>query len=110
VVDELVIPYKGKYCQIRQFLKNKPIWFGIKVWALVSSTSHFVGDIRVYEGKGTGGGKDGTEAKLYAVVRGLLQGLENHWHSIIMELIYISTSLPRLDVGWILDDRNSAKQ
>jgi hypothetical protein len=30
-VDELIISYKGRYCRIRQFLRNKPIQFGIKV-------------------------------------------------------------------------------
>ena len=30
-VDECVIPYKGKYCTIWQFMKNKLVRFGIKV-------------------------------------------------------------------------------
>jgi hypothetical protein len=30
-VDELIIPYKDKYCSCRQFMKDKPIRFGIKL-------------------------------------------------------------------------------
>ena len=29
-VDECVIPYKGRYCFIKQFMPDKPIYFGIK--------------------------------------------------------------------------------
>lgn len=38
-VDEIMIPYKGRYCNIRQYMKSKPVKFGIKVWALASSQS-----------------------------------------------------------------------
>jgi hypothetical protein len=36
-IDKCVIPYKGKYAKIRQFMKNKPTRFGLKVWVLASS-------------------------------------------------------------------------
>jgi hypothetical protein len=38
-VDEIMVPYKGQYCNIRQYMKGKRVRFGIKVWALVSSQS-----------------------------------------------------------------------
>lgn len=40
-VDEIMVPYKGKYCGIRQFMKSKPVRFGIKLWALASNTSRY---------------------------------------------------------------------
>lgn len=38
-VDEIMVPYKGRYCNIRQYMKAKPCKFGIKIWALASSQS-----------------------------------------------------------------------
>ena len=58
-VDECIIPYKGKYCFIRQFMPKKPVRFGIKAWLLASSKSRFVYTIEVYFGEGTGGGPHG---------------------------------------------------
>ena len=53
-VDECVIPYKGRYCFIRQFMPDKPARFGIKVWMLASSKSRFVWQMEVYFGERTG--------------------------------------------------------
>lgn len=41
-VDEIMVPYKGRYCGIRQYMKSKPVRFGIKLWALASSQSRYV--------------------------------------------------------------------
>ena len=41
-VDEMMIPYKGRYCNIQQYMKAKPIQFRIKVWALAKLQSRFV--------------------------------------------------------------------
>jgi hypothetical protein len=41
-VDEIMVPYKGRYCGIRQYMKSKPCRFGIKIWALASSSSRLV--------------------------------------------------------------------
>jgi hypothetical protein len=38
-VDEIMVAYKGRYCAIRQYMKSKPVRFGIKLWALASSSS-----------------------------------------------------------------------
>lgn len=40
-VDEIMVPYKGRYCNIRQYMKAKPVKFGVKVWALASSQSRY---------------------------------------------------------------------
>lgn len=40
-VDEIMVPYKGRYCGIRQYMKSKPVKFGIKLWALASSESRY---------------------------------------------------------------------
>jgi hypothetical protein len=40
-VDEIMVPYKGRFCNIKQYMKAKPVKFGIKVWALASSQSRY---------------------------------------------------------------------
>ena len=51
-VDELVIPYKGKYCNFRQFMREKPTRFGLKLWCLASSKSRYVYNLSVFLGEG----------------------------------------------------------
>ena len=38
-IDEIMVPYKGRYCNIRQYMKSKPVKFGVKIWALANSSS-----------------------------------------------------------------------
>ncbi len=49
-VDEMMIPYKGKFSNIRQYIKGKPHPWGFKVWCrcLPSGLLH---DFDVYQGK-----------------------------------------------------------
>jgi hypothetical protein len=49
-VDEIMVAYKGRFCNIRQFVRSKPTRFGIKVWALASSQSRYVYNMVVYLG------------------------------------------------------------
>lgn len=47
-VDEIMIPYKGRYCSIRQYMKAKPVKFGVKVWALASSQSRYFSEASLF--------------------------------------------------------------
>ena len=89
-VDECVIPYKGQYCFIRQFMKDKPVRFGIKCWVLASSKSRFVSNIEVYFGEGTGMGWHGLG---YHVVMRLVAGLERRWHCLVVDNLFASVNL-----------------
>jgi hypothetical protein len=40
-VDEIMVPYKDQFCSFRQYMKSKPVRFGIKLWALASSQSRY---------------------------------------------------------------------
>jgi hypothetical protein len=42
IVDEMMIPYKGRYSPIQQYMKAKPNKWGIKAWALAKLQSRFV--------------------------------------------------------------------
>ena len=49
-VDEAMIPFKGR-SSIKQYMPNKPIKRGIKVWALADAKTGFVSSFDVYTGK-----------------------------------------------------------
>jgi hypothetical protein len=52
-VNEIMLPYKRKFYNIRQYMKKKPCKWGIKLWALASSGSRYVSNIIVYLGAPT---------------------------------------------------------
>lgn len=89
-IDECVIPYKGRYCTIRQFMPDKPVRFGIKVWILASSKSRFVWRLEVYFGEGTGVGEHGLG---YHVVDRMVRGLENRGHCLVVDNLFASVNL-----------------
>ena len=89
-VDECVIPYKGRYCFIRQFMPDKPVRFGIKVWLLASSKSRFVWQMEVYFGEGTGAGTHGLG---FHVVERMVKGLENRGHCLVIDNFFASVNL-----------------
>ena len=50
-VDESMIKYMGRYVAFVQFMPNKPIKHGIKVYALCCSRSGVLYNFKVYTGK-----------------------------------------------------------
>jgi hypothetical protein len=91
IVDELINPYKGKYCSCRQFMKDKSIRFGIKLWCAACVKSRFVWNIEVYMGLGTGLGEDGQLG--LAVCYQLLEGLEKKGHILVCDNFFSSVKL-----------------
>jgi hypothetical protein len=90
-VDEIMVPYKGRYCNIRQYMKGKPVRFGIKVWALASSKSRYVSNLIVYLGAGDQREESelvGADAVLVAV-----RGLEGRGHVVITDNFFTSVKL-----------------
>ena len=49
-IDEMMIPFKGKFSRIKQYIRGKPNPWGIKLWARTSSTGVLY-DFDVYQGK-----------------------------------------------------------
>ena len=49
-VDERIVKSKHR-SGIRQFIKNKPVKFGIKLWVLTDSSNGYTSNIYVYTGK-----------------------------------------------------------
>jgi hypothetical protein len=89
-VDECVVPYKGQYCFIRQFMPDKPIFFGIKVWLLASSKNRFIWKMEVYFGEGTGCGEHGLG---YHVIDCMMDGLEHGGHCLVVDNLFANVNL-----------------
>jgi hypothetical protein len=90
-VDEMMLPYKGRYCNIRQYMKGKPVKFGIKIWALASSQSRYVSNVIVYLGASDVREEDelvGADAVLVAI-----RGMEGRGHVVIMDNFFTSVKL-----------------
>ena len=49
-IDECMVPFKGRLA-MKQYYKEKPVKWGIKVWMLADSTNGFCYNFEVYVGK-----------------------------------------------------------
>lgn len=56
MVDKLIVAYEGKLCSPRQFMRDKPTTYGLKLWCLASPSSHYVYDVSLFEGVEIGKG------------------------------------------------------
>ncbi|XP_048587830.1 piggyBac transposable element-derived protein 4 [Nematostella vectensis] len=89
-IDECMIPWRGRL-SFRQFIANKPVRFGIKVWVLADSESKYVYRQQLYIGKNPG---ERAEVGLAArVVKELCSGLEGMGHHLYTDNYYTSVEL-----------------
>ena len=91
VVDEAMIPFKGRSC-LKQYLKNKPVKRGIKVWCLADSSNGFIQNFDVYTGKGSGNESEGTTLGARVVLL-LSQHLHGKYHHIYCDNYFTSAAL-----------------
>lgn len=49
-ISEMMLRYKVRYCPITQYMPNKPVKLGVKVWCLTDSTSKYMWDFIVNQG------------------------------------------------------------
>ena len=75
-IDEMMIPYKGKFGNIRQYVKGKPHPWGFKVWCRCSP-SGLLHDFEVYQGRVEGRKKSEYGVGGSAVLK-LCETLEKH--------------------------------
>jgi hypothetical protein len=88
-VDEIMVAYKGRYCNVRQYMKAKPTKFGIKLWALVSAQSRYIHNAIIY--LGSGDDRDEGESVNEGVVLTSVRGLEQRGHVLVVDNFF---SLP----------------
>ena len=90
-VDEMVIPFKG-HNSLKQYIKNKPHKWGIKVFARAGATG-FCYDFEIYVGKGTVASESGIGISGDVVLR-LTEGLpEGENYKVFMDNWFTSYQL-----------------
>ena len=75
-VDEMMVPYKGKFSKIRQYIKGKPHPWGFKIWCRCS-VSRLLHDFQVYQGKNENQGKTEFGVGATAVLK-MCDNLQKH--------------------------------
>ena len=74
-IDEAIIPYKGRL-SFKQYMKNKPTKWGIKVFVLSDATNGYIYRLQIYTGKNL---ESTVEAGLCSrVLLKLMMGLDGH--------------------------------
>ena len=96
-VDERIVKSKHR-SRIRQYIKNKPVEFGIKLWLLADSKSGYTIDFKVHTGSAD---RDPNAAPLsihglgYGVLRNLCKSLEGQGYHMFFDNYYTSPQLVR---------------
>ena len=80
-IDETMVPHKGRL-SFKQYIKNKPTQWGIKLWVLSESLTGYVYKFQVYLGK-EGGNAEKNLAR--RVVRDLTAPIEGNNHHLYMD-------------------------
>ena len=88
-IDESLVPTKGR-SYLKQYIKNKPHKWGIKLWVLACSTTAYVWRFSVYSGREGDRPEHGLS---YSVVIKLMAGLFHKWHCVFMDNFYSSVNL-----------------
>ena len=90
-VDEAMVPWRGRL-GFHQFIANKPVRFGIKIWQLSDSNTGYVYKQQIYCGAN---GENGKPEKGFArrVVKQLCNGLEKTYRRLFTDNFYTSVEL-----------------
>ena len=90
-IDEAMIPYKGRL-GFKQYIKNKPTKWGIKVFVLADATVCYVKRLQIYSGKEADNSHNQV-GLCTKVVLDLLSGLENTGLELYTDNFYTSPIL-----------------
>ena len=88
-IDETMVAHKGRI-SLKQYMKAKPVKWGIKLWVLSESKTGYVYRFQVYKGK-----ENGQAEKHLArhVVRDLVVNFDNDGHHVYMDNYYSDPTL-----------------
>ncbi|XP_020603908.1 piggyBac transposable element-derived protein 4-like [Orbicella faveolata] len=109
-IDERMVKSRHR-SGIRQYIKDKPIKYGIKFWVLADSSTAYVVDFNIYSGKAAGR-EISAHGLGYDVVRKLMGDYENQGYHLYVDNFYSSMTLAKhlfqqgiLFTGTILENR-----
>ena len=88
--DEIMVPNRGRHAEIKQYMKNKPVKYGFKIWCCATSKTRYVYNLIVYEGrKGQKAEKNLGEK----VILELVSDLINLGHVVVTDRFFSSPAL-----------------
>lgn len=90
-IDERMVRNKGRYA-FRQYIKDKPTKWGMKIWVLADSETGYSCDFSVYLGKDT---KSSIFGLAYDVVMNLVKSLGRQGYNIFFDNFYTGVQLLR---------------
>lgn len=88
-IDERMVRNKGRFT-FRQFIKDKPTRWGMKLWVVADATNGYTYDFEVYVGKGVQVSKNGLA---YDVVMRLCKYLEGQGYHVYFDNFYTGVQL-----------------
>ena len=91
-IDERMVKSKGR-SGMRQYIRDKPIKWGFKLWVLADSIAGYTYNFFVYTGKSTGGTSE--HGLGYTVVFDLLRSLLKQGYHVFFDNFYTSVQLLR---------------
>ncbi|VDI78460.1 Hypothetical predicted protein [Mytilus galloprovincialis] len=91
--DERMVASKHKFSGIRQFIKEKPIRFGIKLWVLACSITGYTFDFFVYLGKKRTEILDKKKGLAYSVVMSLCRSIQGQGYKLFVDSFYTTQHL-----------------
>lgn len=91
-VDEIMVAYKGRYCSFQQYMMNKPIQYGIKVYATACSVTRYLWNFEIYLGAQTEPSTDDQLLGAQVVLR-LTDDLSHRGHCIVVDNYFTGVRL-----------------
>ncbi|XP_065844140.1 piggyBac transposable element-derived protein 4-like [Oscarella lobularis] len=91
-VDEAMIPYKGRW-SIKQYMKDKPTKWGIKVYVLADALTGYIWNFFIYVGKAAAQGVEPVEGLCSRAVLDLVDDCHYKGHVLFVDNYYTSPYL-----------------
>ena len=88
-IDEAMIPYKGR-SSLKQYMPNKPVKRGIKIWMRAEAVNGYVSALKVYTGKTGKGVEHGLGS---SVVKHLSEDLHHTYRHLYFDNFFSSVDL-----------------
>ena len=88
-IDEAMVPYKGR-SSLKQYMPQKPIKRGFKVWVRADSTNGYVSQFQVYTGKESSSTEKGLGSR---VVKDLTATIQHRNHHVYCDNFFSSFQL-----------------
>ena len=87
-IDKTMVQHKGRL-SFKQYIKNKPVRWGIRLWVLCKAKTDYVFNFQVYLGNDEGAVEYNLALR---VVKHLLSLIEDKYHNLYMDNFYWPSS------------------